>query len=104
LVQDGSDDLNFGYIPLNDDNVLFFSGLGNIIEKNLQGLTGSDSVQIGMTGIGGMTGSVGTTGLVGYTGYIGVTGVTPPAQQGSTGVQGMTGINWDIHIPFVEFF
>ncbi len=104
LIQDGSSDLNFGYIPLSDDNVMFFSGLGNIIDKDLQGITGSSNPQIGVTGQEGITGFLGLIGAYGGTGYIGSTGITPPAQTGQTGLQGMTGINWDIHIPFQNFF
>lgn len=104
LIQDGSSDLNFGYIPLNDGNVQFFSGLGNIIEKNLQGPTGTDNPQLGATGQEGMTGIEGYRGKMGDTGYRGVTGIISAAQRGLTGIQGMTGINWDIHIPFQEFF
>ena len=34
LIQDGTDDLNFGYKPLHQAHIKFFSGAGNVIDRN----------------------------------------------------------------------
>jgi hypothetical protein len=104
VVQDGTRDLNYGYLPLKNDNIVALSGYGNIIDKNLKGDPGEDSTVHGETGLIGHTGLQGLTGLQGA---LGVTGYQSPAlapQRGETGLMGMTGINWDIHVPFLEFF
>jgi hypothetical protein len=103
LLQDGSRDLNYGYLPLKDENVFFMSGYGNIIDKNLKGDIGDDSVVCGETGLTGFTGLEGHTGLSGLLGATGYVGPTQTPQQGATGLMGMTGINWDIFIPFETF-
>lgn len=100
LIQDGTSDLNFGIKPLKEENLIFFSSIGNIMDKNKKGEKGENSIVIGETGIQGVTG---IQGLAGVTGVQGITGVQGPALryvQGCTGLQGMTGINWDIYIPF----
>jgi len=103
-IQDGSSDLVYGYKPLENENIQFFSGSGNIIKKNLKGAQGEPSTTYGETGIVGETG---IPGIVGETGFIGVTGLVGPVipgNQGVTGFPGMTGISWDIDIPFEDFF
>ena len=100
LVQDGTRDVVYGYKPLEDKNIVYFSGTGNIINKNLKGVDGEDNPQYGFTGMYGFSGVGGHTGTQGDTGVIGVTGITPPSQSGATGYQGMTGIYWDINVPF----
>lgn len=104
LIQDGTDDLNLGYLPLKPTNIVYFNGSGNIVDKDKAGSAGTDSTVYGATGIAGLTGPKGLTGWQGQTGVQGETGYTPPAPQGETGVQGLTGISWDIHIPFREFY
>lgn len=103
LIQDGSNNLNTGYKPLRPEYIKYFSGAGNVLQKNLQGPTGADSDIVGSTGalgLSGVQGAWGFTGLVGPTGY---QGIKPPQTIAETGLQGMTGISWNIHIPFVEF-
>lgn len=104
LIQDGSSDMNYGYKPLNETNVTFFSGSGNVLDKNqkgdnsnIRGITGIDGDK-GSTGLKGLDGDRGDQGLQGI---IGAQGMAPT---GISGVQGMTGINWAIHIPFEQFF
>jgi len=104
LVQNGTRDLNYGYMPLKNENVIFLSGYGNIIDKNLKGDVGDDSVIYGETGLIGHTGLEGLTGQDGFWGATGYVGHTPIPPRGYTGLGGMTGINWDIYIPFEEFF
>jgi len=104
VIQDGSRDLNLGYLPLKNENVLFFSGYGNIIDKNLKGVIGDDSLVYGDTGLYGNTGVQGSTGVVGTIGATGTQGITLSAPRGMTGIGGMTGISWNIHIPFRDFF
>lgn len=104
FIQDGSRDLNNGYKPLNDKNVILFSGTGNVLDKNQKGPEGSSSLMHGSTGLLGL---IGATGIQGVKGNIGVTGTKGPSvlgDEGSTGFKGMTGINWNIHIPFKDFF
>jgi hypothetical protein len=100
LRQDGSNDLTAGFIPITDKDLTFFSGAGNIIDKNLIGITGLDNMSQGVTGPQGSTGSVGDLGETGYIGPVGETGPTGELIQGATGVQGMTGISWDVHVLF----
>ena len=71
VIQDGTNDLNLGYVPLKDENIQFFNGMGNIIQKNIKGETGADSQIYGETGI---IGSAGLPGLRGLTGVVGITG------------------------------
>ena len=100
LIQDGTRDIIYGYKPLKDENIIHFSGSGNILDRNLKGIQGDDSL------ISGDTGKTGETGLRGYpgiTGRVGVTGYPGPLSNpnaGETGLKGMTGINWDIYVPF----
>jgi hypothetical protein len=103
-IQDGSNDLNNGYLPLKDEYIEFFNGSGNIVNRNLKGITGVDSNVVGATGAGGFTGLFGLPGSSGWVGRQGDTGLQPPAPRGETGIQGMTGINWQIHVPLVSFF
>jgi hypothetical protein len=100
LIQDGTRDLIYGFKPINNKNIEFFSGTGNILDKNIKGKQGESNPFYGETGIKGYTGISGDTGLMGNTGLIGVTGRIPSSLQGMTGYQGMTGMYWDIHIPF----
>jgi hypothetical protein len=100
LIQDGTIDIISGHKPIKDENIIFFSGTGNIADKNLKGIVGEDSKIFGETG---MQGTTGLRGFRGYLGYIGVTGSSGPtvnARPGEMGLKGMTGINWDINIPF----
>jgi len=100
LIQDGTRDIIYGYKHIKDENIIFFSGIGNIIDRNLKGIVGENSIISGETGMIGITG---LRGFKGYTGYVGVTGCQGPsvnARSGEMGLKGMTGINWDIYIPF----
>lgn len=100
LIQDGTLDIIYGYKPVKDENIIHFSGTGNIIDRDLKGIPGDDSIIAGETGI---TGETGFRGISGDTGYSGVTGHQGPAvvpKRGAMGLMGMTGINWDIYIPF----
>jgi hypothetical protein len=100
LVQDGTLDIIYGHKPVKNENIIFFSGTGNIADKNLKGIVGEDSIISGETGMIGITG---LRGFKGYTGYVGGTGSSGPlvnAKLGDKGLKGMTGINWDIYIPF----
>jgi len=103
-VQDGSDDLNNGYLPLKDEYLEFFNGSGNVVDSGLKGITGVDSTVTGHTGLQGFTGPEGLRGYQGVTGLVGVTGLHVNPSQGVTGLQGMTGINWQVHVPLEEFF
>jgi len=103
-VQDGSDDLNNGYLPLKDEYLEFFNGSGNVVDSGLKGITGVDSTVAGHTGLQGFTGPEGLRGYQGVTGLVGVTGLHVNPSQGVTGLQGMTGINWQVHVPLEEFF
>jgi hypothetical protein len=100
LIQDGTADMIGGLKPLKDNNVIFYSGTGNVIDKNLKGIVGVDSNIQGFTGLQGETGLIGIDGLQGPTGYFGITGRTGYGITGLQGLQGMTGINWDIQILF----
>jgi len=104
LIQDGTTDMINGFKPLKDTNVTFFSGTGNVIDKNKLGDPGIDSNDFGHTGVQGLTGSEGTNGITGYAGVTGHKGRMIPGDVGDTGLNGMTGINWAIHIPFKLFF
>lgn len=103
VIQDGSRDLNFGYKPLNDSNVIFFSGAGNVLDKDQKGIQGEANNSYGFTGLMGETGIVGEQGVKGSMGQTGITGPTIYGDRGETGTKGMTGINWNIHIPFESF-
>lgn len=104
LVQDGTRDINYGFIPLKNENITFFSGYGNVLDPNQKGVQGDASQIYGETGVYGVTGMPGPTGFEGSLGVTGSFGHTPTAPQGYTGTGGMTGIGWGIHIPFQEFF
>lgn len=104
MIQDGSSDMNYGFKPLSDSNVTYFSGSGNVMDRNRRG---ADSVAGGITGqrgAAGITGIRGSDGLTGQQGAMGVTGVSGEARTGMSGAQGETGINWAIHVPFEVFF
>jgi hypothetical protein len=103
LVQNGTQDLNYGYSPIKDRNIQSLSGYGNVVDKDLKGDVGDDSLVYGDTGLIGATGLEGVTGLSGTDGATGYRGITLDPLQGATGLGGMTGINWGIHIPFEEF-
>ena len=104
LLQNGSRDLNYGYVPLKNENIVFFSGYGNVVDRNLKGDSGEDSYVYGETGLVGETGMRGFFGDKGATGALGTIGPTLSPLQGYTGLGGMTGISWSIHIPFEQFF
>ncbi len=100
LIQDGTRDVINGFKPVKNENIIYFSGVGNIDDRNLKGVTGANSHISGDTG---MTGHTGLRGMMGITGVVGITGMTGPVvdpQKGHTGLRGMTGINWDIYVPF----
>jgi len=104
VVQNGSNDLNNGYLPLKDEYVEFFNGMGNVVDSDLMGITGVNCDVAGATGALGYTGLAGEWGASGWEGDQGHTGAMPPVPQGETGLQGMTGINWQIHVPLETFF
>lgn len=104
MVQDGSSDVVYGFKPLDDSKITFFSGAGNVIDKNKIGKSSDDSGITGLVGGIGYTGIEGSVGSTGMQGFLGLTGPEGWATTGSDGVRGMTGINWDIHIPFEVFF
>lgn len=104
VIQDGSSDLNYGYKPLKQENIIFYSGSGNVIDKDQKGEQGIECDVFGVTGVFGLTGLFGLTGIQGVTGITGLVGPTPAALRGVTGLPGATGINWEIHVPFQEFF
>jgi hypothetical protein len=104
LVQDGSADVVNGFVPLNDSSVTYFSGAGNILEKNTVGEAALDDGLTGQGGSIGITGLVGVAGLTGRVGHEGYTGSIGIAPTGMQGLEGITGINWDIHIPFEYFY
>jgi len=103
-IQDGTRDLNFGYLPLKNENIILFSGYGNILDKDLKGVQGDANYTYGETGLVGGTGLKGSTGNQGILGVTGQRGHTPTPQRGYTGIVGMTGISWNIHVPFEEFY
>jgi len=103
LRQDGTNDFSMGYTPLTDDDIFFYSGSGNIVTKNLEGVAGKDNTSMGLTGIQGYMGFTGIQGDTGLNGFAGVTGLTGSLIQGETGAQGMTGISWDVHLPFKQY-
>lgn len=103
-IQDGSTDLTTGYKPLNSSSITYFSGFGNISQKNLQGVSNTIQGATGSNGIQGVTGNKGEVGDQGVTGPQGLTGYQGISIRGEQGAQGMTGINWDINVPFVAFF
>lgn len=103
LIQDGSNDLNYGFRPIKDTDITYFSGVGNAIEKNLVGDNGADSDIIGYTGLPGVMGLTGNTGVDGDMGPTGFKGLIGDAPAGDTGLQGITGINWDFRVPFEIF-
>lgn len=104
LIQDGSSDMNYGFKPLSENNVTYFSGAGNVTDKNRPGLASSENGATGQIGVAGITGLKGIKGARGLTGNVGVTGSFGPGETGPKGIQGMTGINWSIHVPFDSFF
>jgi hypothetical protein len=102
LKQDGSNDLN-AFKAVSNTDLVQFSGMGNIKEKNIVGSQGATGVEVGYTGPEGDSGLIGLTGLVGTTGLYGETGLTGFGSQGATGANGLTGVNWTIHFLFREF-
>lgn len=100
IIQDGSTNLIDGIKPLAENNVIFYSGMGNVLDKNLVGLVGVDSMILGATGASGETGNQGVAGLIGAVGEKGSTGADGLGITGPVGDQGMTGINWDIQVIF----
>ena len=104
MVQDGSSDMVSGYKPLDNSNVTFFSGTGNVVQKNKKGIDGTVQGITGPQGLQGLTGIVGLRGLTGLRGEQGETGVIGQGITGPQGEQGSTGINWSVHIPFEFFF
>lgn len=100
LIQDGTRDVITGFKPVKDENIIYFSGAGNIDDKNLKGITGADSLIHGETGMVGHTGLRGSQGSTGYMGLTGHQGPRVNSRSGEVGLNGMTGINWDIYIPF----
>lgn len=100
LIQDGTRDLINGFKPITNESIIYFSGTGNVLDKDLKGVPGNDSTVSGETGFIGYTGINGLTGNIGLTGNQGETGIIPFAPVGEMGFKGMTGINWDVHIPF----
>jgi len=103
LRQDGTNNLNTGYVPITDKDVKYFSGTGNIIDKNLVGITGLKNDIRGLTGYPGNRGVRGHIGAGGQDGDQGLTGYPGIGIMGGTGIQGMTGISWDVHLPLTEF-
>lgn len=104
LVQDGTRDLVNGFKPITNENIIYFTGTGNVLDKDLKGISGDDSIISGETGFFGYTGINGLIGDDGITGNQGETGITPSGPTGEAGLKGMTGINWDIHVPFVILY
>ena len=100
VIQDGTTNLTDAIKPVNDNNVIFYSGMGNTFDKNQKGVAGTDSNVLGDTGTVGETGFVGVNGLTGLPGEIGITGLIGFGTTGLQGAQGLTGINWDIEILF----
>lgn len=100
VIQDGSTNLIDGIKPLNDNNVIFYSGMGNVLDKNIVGQAGFDSNILGETGIPGETGLIGDVGITGPIGGRGITGYAGLGVTGYQGAQGMTGINWDVQVLF----
>jgi hypothetical protein len=100
LIQDGTRDIIYGFKPINDENIIYFSGTGNIVDRNQKGIPGDDSIITGETGMIGITGLRGFRGTSGYEGVTGYPGPTVGTRAGMTGLIGMTGINWDIYMPF----
>ena len=100
VIQDGSTNLIDGIKPISDNNVLFYSGMGNVVDKNKKGEAGLDSNVLGATGLLGETGFIGSDGITGKQGLIGITGPIGFGVTGAQGSQGLTGINWDIEILF----
>ena len=100
LIQDGTLDVIYGFKPVKNENIIYFSGSGNIAEKDLKGIKGDDSVVSGETGMVGLTGLRGFMGPTGLGGITGAVGPSVSARAGETGLKGMTGINWDIYVPF----
>jgi hypothetical protein len=99
LIQDGTSDVNAGVKPLKNNNVIYFSGMGNVIDKNIKGTDGATGL-LGVLGSSGETGLIGEDGITGLNGIMGTTGPMGFGIIGAQGAQGMTGINWDIHILF----
>lgn len=104
MIQDGSSDMNYGFRPLSDNNVTYFSGAGNVTDRNRPGAASDENGPTGYVGIEGITGLRGSDGLTGQEGDLGITGPVGWAETGMQGAVGMTGINWAIHVPFDVFF
>ena len=100
VIQDSSSNLIDGIKPLNENNVVFYSGMGNVLDKNRKGIVGENSLIIGETGSTGDTGYIGYPGVTGLVGDMGTIGADGLGVTGPDGDQGMTGINWDIQVVF----
>lgn len=100
VIQDGSTNLIDGIKPITNSNVIFYSGMGNTLDKNQRGVVGVYSELTGDTGPCGETGYPGIDGDTGLQGDIGDTGQIGFGITGLQGPQGMTGINWDIDVVF----
>ena len=85
--QDGTNDLNRGYVPIQDRDLMSFSGTGNIEDKDLIGITGLENTSQGLTGFQGDMGATGVVGGIGSQGYLGATGIEGDLIQGETGIQ-----------------
>jgi hypothetical protein len=104
VIQDGSSNLIDGIKPLDESNVIFYSGMGNVLDKNLVGPEGVNSLITGETGTQGETGFQGLPGLTGPIGDMGITGDDGLGITGLIGPQGMTGLNWDVQVMFDVLF
>jgi hypothetical protein len=100
LIQDGTTNVIDGIKPVGDNNVIFYSGMGNVLDKNIKGVVGVSSQLLGDTGLQGKTGIIGIDGLTGIRGFSGDTGTAGYGVTGLQGPQGLTGINWDIEVLF----
>lgn len=104
MIQDGSSDMNYGFRPLSDNNVTYFSGAGNVMDRNRTGAASTENGDTGQIGAVGVTGFRGLGGITGIEGDMGDTGPIGGTETGMQGSVGMTGINWAIHVPFEVFF
>jgi hypothetical protein len=102
LVQDGTADLN-SFRDVSNKDIISFSGMGNIKNKNLIGNIGEPGVLAGERGVTGVAGIIGARGITGPVGDRGHTGLEGVKVRGETGLPGSTGISWDINIPFKVF-
>ena len=96
LRQDGSKDLNHGFIPVKNSDVIIYSSVGNVIEKDEKGDRGDDSLERGDIGDPGEPGDPGDPGDPGEPGD------KLEAPPGDKGPKGPMGFYWDVYIPFDE--